>query len=78
MMRKVILREATIDEYLSMAVKVVYQLKIEENKDALLNELNTGKLYYFIFNYRVDFEGDDAFLISDGNEIFAITENVLS
>ena len=70
---KVMLRESTIDEYLSMAVKVVYQLYIEENKDALLNELNNGKLYYFIFNYRADFEGDDAFLISDGNEIFAIT-----
>ena len=70
---KVMLRESTIDEYLSMAVKVVYQLNIEENKDALLNELNNGKLYYFIFNYRADFEGDDAFLISDGNEIFAIT-----
>ena len=70
---KVVLREATIDEYLSMAVKTVYQLNIEENKDSILNELNTGKLYYFIFNYRADFEGDDAFLISDGNEIFAIT-----
>ena len=35
---KVMLQEATIDEYLSMAVKSVYQLHIEENKEVLLNE----------------------------------------
>tara|TARA_B100001287_G_scaffold265563_1_gene258611 strand:- start:3755 stop:4360 length:606 start_codon:yes stop_codon:yes gene_type:complete len=70
---KVLLREATIDEYLTMAVKSVYQLNIEENKDTLLNELNSEKLYYFIFNYRADFEGDDAFIISNGKEIFAVT-----
>ena len=49
--QKVILREASIDEYLSMAVKTVYQLNIEENKEALLGELNEGKIYYFVFNY---------------------------
>ncbi|MDA9666517.1 hypothetical protein N9T48_00470, partial [bacterium] len=71
--QKVILREASIDEYLSMAVKTVYQLNIEENKDALLGELNEGKIYYFVFNYREDYEGDDAFLLSNENEIFAVT-----
>ncbi len=71
--QKVILREATVDEYLSMAVKSVYQLQIEENKEALLADLNSGKLYYFVFNYRADYEGDDAFLISTGNDVFAIT-----
>ena len=71
--QKVILREATVDEYLSMAVKSVYQLQIEENKEALLVDLNSGKLYYFVFNYRADYEGDDAFLISNGTDVFAIT-----
>jgi len=70
---KVMLREATIDEYLSMAVKSVYQLQIDENKEALLNELNNGKVYYFVFNYRADYEGDDAFLISNGTDAFAVT-----
>jgi hypothetical protein len=70
---KVMLREATVDEYLSMAVKSVYQLQIDENKEALLNELNDGKIYYFVFNYRADYEGDDAFLISNGIDAFAIT-----
>jgi hypothetical protein len=70
---KVMLREATIDEYLSTAVKSVYQLQVDENKEALLNELNNGKVYYFVFNYRADYEGDDAFLISNGTEAFAVT-----
>ena len=40
---KVMLREATVDEYLSMAVKSVYQLQIDENKEALLNELKGSR-----------------------------------
>ena len=70
---KVMLREATIDEYLSTAVKSVYQLQVDENKEALLNEINNGKVYYFVFNYRADYEGDDAFLISNGTDAFAVT-----
>lgn len=70
---KVILREATIDEYLSLVVKSVYQLQVDENKSALLDALGEGKLYYFVFNYRADYEGDDAFLISNGTDAFAIT-----
>ena len=70
---KVMLREATIDEYLSTAVKSVYQLQVDENKEALLNQLNNGKVYYFVFNYRADYEGDDAFLISNGTDAFAVT-----
>ena len=71
--QKVMLREATLDEYLAMAVKSVYQLQIDENKEDLINELNDGKIYYFVFNYRADYEGDDAFLISNGTDVFAIT-----
>ena len=69
---KVVLNEASIDDYLTLAVKSVYQLNIE-NDDFLLDELNSGKIYHFIFNYRADYEGDDAFLISNENEVFAIT-----
>lgn len=71
--QKVMLREATLDEYLAMAVKSVYQLQIDENKQDLINELNDGKIYYFVFNYRADYEGDDAFLVSNGTDVFAIT-----
>ena len=71
--QKVMLREASVDEYLAMAVKSVYQLQMDENKEALLADLNSGKIYYFVFNYRADYEGDDAFLISSGTDVFAIT-----
>ena len=69
---KVMLREATIDEYLATAVKSVYQLQIDEDKEVLLEALSSDKIYYFIFNYSADFEGDDAFLVSNENEIFVI------
>lgn len=69
---KVMLREATIDEYLATAVKSVYQLQIDEDKEVLLESLSSDKIYYFIFNYSADFEGDDAFLVSNENEIFVI------
>jgi hypothetical protein len=69
---KVMLREATIDEYLATAVKSVYQLQIDEDKEVLLEALSLDKIYYFIFNYSADFEGDDAFLVSNENEIFVI------
>ena len=69
---KVMLREATIDEYLATAVKSVYQLQIDEDKEVLLEALSSDKIYYFIFNYSADFEGDDAFLLSNENEIFVI------
>jgi hypothetical protein len=71
--RTVMLREATVDEYLSLSVKSVYQLNIAEKKEDFLKVLNAGKIFYFVFNYREDYEGDDAFLLSSGNEIFAIT-----
>ena len=71
--RTVMLKEATIDEYLSLSVKSVYQLSITEKKEAFLKVFNSGKIFYFVFNYREDYEGDDAFLLSSGNEIFAIT-----
>jgi len=71
--RTVMLKEATIDEYLSLSVKSVYQLSITEKKEAFLKVFNSGKIFYFVFNYREDYEGDDAFLLCSGNEIFAIT-----
>lgn len=69
----VVLREANMDEYFSLAVKSVYQLNIEEISDRIMADLKSGKIYYFIFNYRADYEGDDAYLLSNGMDVFAIT-----
>ena len=68
---KVELKESTIDDYLSLAVKTVYQLNMEDDTP-MLSELKDGKVFYFVFNYRADYEGDDAFLISNGETAFAV------
>ena len=70
--QEILLKESSIDEYLALSVKSVYQLKIEEDKLNIIKKLN-GKVFYFVFNYRADFEGDDAFLITNENEIFIVT-----
>lgn len=70
---KVLLRESTIDEYLLLAVKSVYQLQMDETTKLF----DGDKLFYFVFNYRADFEGDDAFLIKQGDTIFAVTGKIV-
>ena len=72
---KVELKEATIDDYLSLAVKTVYQLNMEDDTP-MLSELKDGKVFSFVFNYRADYEGDDAFLISNGETAFAVIGKV--
>jgi len=72
---KVELKEATIDDYLSLAVKTVYQLNMEVDT-TMLSELKDGKVFSFVFNYRADYEGDDAFLISNGETAFAVIGKV--
>lgn len=72
---KVELKEATIDDYLSLAVKTVYQLNMQDDTP-MLSELKDGKVFSFVFNYRADYEGDDAFLISNGETAFAVIGKV--
>ncbi len=60
-----------LDEFLSVNVKSIYQLAIEEGDQEKWNILFTNdEIYHFIFNYREDFEGDDAYLISNGKDLF--------
>ena len=69
------LTKSTINDYLSLAVKTVYQLNIEEGADKLITALK-DTVYYFTFNYRADYEGDDAFLITDGQNVFAVVGKI--
>ncbi len=66
------LTKADLDEYLSLNVKSVYQLAIEEGKEELLGLLEGGDIYRFPFNYRADYEADDAFLLTSAGEVFAV------
>ncbi len=62
---------ATMEDYLDLQVKVVYQLTIETGKDELMAALATQFLS-FDFNYRAGYEVDTGYLIAADNQIFAV------
>ena len=66
------LTKSDLDEFLSLNVKSVYQLGMEEGKEELLGLLEGGDIYHFPFNYRADYEADDAYLLTSAGEVFAI------
>ncbi len=66
------LKKSDLDEFLSLNVKSVYQLGMEEGKEELLGLLEGGDIYRFPFNYRADYEADDAFLLTSAGEVFAV------
>ena len=60
-----------LDEFLSVNVKSIYQLVIEEEDQEKWNTLFANdEIYHFVFNYREDYEGDDAYLIFNGEDLF--------
>jgi hypothetical protein len=60
-----------LDEFLSVNVKSIYQLTIEEADQEKWNSLFANdEIYHFIFNYREDYEGDDAYIITNGSDLF--------
>ena len=66
------LTKADLDEFLSLNVKSVYQLGMEEGKEELLGLLEGGDIYHFLFNYRADYEGDPAFVLENDGEVFVL------
>ena len=65
--------KVSIDEFLSVNVKSIYQLKIEdEDVENWKSSFNNDEIYHFVFNYREDFEGDDAYIISNGENFFCV------
>ena len=70
--QEILLKESSIDEYLSLWLNL-FIVKIEEDKSTI-KKLN-GKVFYFVFNYRADFEGDDAFLITNEMKYLSSPEN---
>ncbi len=69
------LQTASIEDYLQMFVKAVYQL-IPEGEETdlsgLLEALKKNKVLYFKFNYRTDYDNDDAFLIESQGHVFMV------
>lgn len=71
----VFMREGNLDDYIAMAVKAVYVLTSEED-NPFLSDLNGGKLLQLSFNYREDYEADDAFMLSNGEDVFLVTGQI--
>ncbi len=73
------LQSATIEDYLQMYVKAAYQL-IPEDESAdlseLLKALKKNKVLYFKFNYRTDYDNDDAFILESDDHIFMVIGHV--
>ena len=64
-------KKVDLDEFLSVNVKSIYQLAVDEVDHEKWSVLFANdEIYHFIFNYREDFEGDDAYLLSNGEDFF--------
>ena len=63
-----------MDDYLTLYVKSVYQLNPNGETDlsSLIKILAEHKLLYFKFNYRTDYDADDAFLLYSGEAVFMV------
>jgi hypothetical protein len=68
------IKEASIDDYLSLIVKSVYWLQPNEGEsvDLLIEHLKGGRIYSFPFSYRDGIESDEAFLICNGSDPFMV------
>lgn len=68
------LQEASLDDYLKLYVKSVYQMVDIDKSDSkeLLELLKACKVLYLKFNYRTDYDEDDAFLIHNEDTIFMV------
>jgi hypothetical protein len=62
-------REASIDEYLSHNINLVYQLTPENDHAALMAKLRGGSIFVFPFSYRGGVSSSAGFLLmgADGN-----------
>lgn len=68
--QKILLNDiATPEEYLSLNVHSIYQLNT--NNPELLEVLKKN-IFKISFNYREGYEPNDAFLVSNGKEIFMV------
>lgn len=65
---------ASLEEYLTINVKSVYQLGEEgdEHISALYPFLAEHKVLKFSFNYRADYASDDAFVIHNDEGVFMV------
>tara|TARA_Y100000589_G_C27175145_1_gene638397 strand:+ start:1734 stop:2354 length:621 start_codon:yes stop_codon:yes gene_type:complete len=65
--------KVSVETLLEHNISSIYSLQGEENNPDFVKEIqNEEQIYSFIFNYRADYEGDPAFVIENGGEIFIL------
>jgi hypothetical protein len=71
--------ETTLDDLFNLEITSVYQLDFEDasQKKSVSDYLSDEKVARFVFNYRADYEGADAILISNADGIFALTGRII-
>lgn len=76
---EVTLTETNLDDLFNLEITSVYQLDFEDTtqKKSVIDYLANGNAARFVFNYRADYEGADAILISNADGIFALTGRVI-
>lgn len=64
-------KKVEIDDFISSSIKSIYQLVIDEDQvESWKKFFTNNEVYLFEFNYREDYEGDEAFLISNEDGFF--------
>ena len=73
------LTETSLDDLFNLEITSVYQLDFEDasQKKSVSDYLADAKVARFVFNYRADYEGADAILISNADGIFALTGRII-
>jgi hypothetical protein len=65
--------KVSIETFLEHNITAVYSLQGEENHPDFVKVIqDEDKIYTFEFNYRADYEGDPAFVIENGGELFVL------
>ena len=73
------LEKASLDDLFNLEITTVYQLTWEDatGKAGMLKLLEDGAVFQFVFNYRADYEGADAIVLSSQKEVFVLTGRLL-
>lgn len=77
---EVVLGEASLDDLFNLEITAAYQLDFEDEnlKNTALTYFSNGKLARFEFNYRPDYEGADAIMLSNQFGIFILTGSMIA
>lgn len=72
---KIELEKASLEDYLKLHIKSVYELNPDNEEvdlKSLITLLKAEKVMRFKFNYRTDYDDDDAFLLQNDDTVFMV------